>query len=354
MWLRLPCWIRIDQTFGETMHQPARSNIPYVPASRRSGLAGDTTITTFNLYNLFELLQTPNGPAPPQALATKLAKLVLALRYELLLPDILVVQEVESEQILQKVADAVNDVAATAYQATSLPCSDRRGIQVGFLWDRKRVDLLHAYQLSGTAVSTAFGPDSPSPGREPLVGIFRLKRKELTIIANHFKSDYIGDADNSDKERLWQACLIQRQAQARVVRDFVNTLLQTDEGRLLMVAGDLNQMPPAPDDQTASANPIAILQGSAAEPPLTNLLPTRASIHNYTYVSERGPVILDHILVSPALFRHFIAVDVHHFNVAYPDTYQTDPTTAVRVSDHDPLEARFIFNTGVSQENHVS
>jgi len=330
------------------MNQPSRSNLPYTPLSSRSGAARDTTITTFNLYNLFEVAQTPTGPASPQALATKLAKLVLALRFELLLPDILIVQEVESEQLLQKVGDAMNEVAHTAYQAISLPCSDQRGIQVGFLWDRKRVQLLHAYQLSGTAVSTAFGPDSPSPGREPLVGVFRLKGKELTIIANHFKSDYIGDVDNSEQERLWQASWAQRQAQARVVRDFVNTLLQADEERLLMVAGDLNQAPPAPDDQTASANPLAILQGGSDEPPLANLLLIQTRPNNYTFISEGWPVILDHILVSPALLRYFVAVDILHFNVAYPDTYQNDATTACRVSDHDPPEARFIFNTGVS------
>jgi predicted extracellular nuclease len=338
------------------MNQSSKSNIPYSPLSSRSGSLGDTIITTFNLYNLFEAVQTPTGPAPPQALATKLAKLVLAMRFELLLPEILVVQEVESELILQKVGDAVNDAAATAYKAISLPCSDRRGIQVSFLWDRKRVELIQAYQLSGTAVSAAFGPDSPSPGREPLVGVFRLKGKELTIVANHFKSDHIGNADNSDvavrplrdQERLWQACWAQRQAQARVVRDFVNTLLQADEERLLMVAGDLNQMPPALADESASANPIAILQGGTGELPLTNLLLTRTSLHNYTFVSERGPIILDHMLVSPALLHRFTAVDVLHFNVAHPDTYQSDATTAVRVSDHDPLEARFIFDTGTS------
>ena len=330
------------------MNQLSRSNLPYTPLSSRSGPAGDTIITTFNLYNLFEVVQTPVGPSLPQALSTKIAKLVLALRYELLLPDILVVQEVESEQLLQKVADAVNETSGTAYRAVSPPCSDRRGIQVGFLWDEKRVDLLRAYQLSGTAVSAAFGPDSPSSSREPLAALFRLKGKDLTIIANHFKSDYTGAVETAEKKRLLQACLAQRQAQARAVRDFANTMLDADADTLLMVAGDLNQTPPAPPEPIDPDSPLAILQGGLYEMPLTNLLLTRPDLNNYTFISDGWPVILDHILASPALMPHFTAVDVLHFNVAYPDIYQSDPNTACRVSDHDPLETRFVFNTGSS------
>jgi predicted extracellular nuclease len=306
------------------------------------------TITTFNLYNLFEVVQTPVGPSLPQALATKISKLVLALRYELLLPDILIVQEVESEHLLQRVGDAVNEVSGTAYRAVSPPCSDRRGIQVGFLWDEKRVTLHRAYQLSGTAVSAAFGPDSPSPGREPLLGIFHLRGEELTIIANHFKSDHTGNAEIPDQEWLLQACLAQRCAQAKVVRDYVNRMLVADADSLLMVAGDLNQGPPAPSKPDDAGSPLTILQGGPDEVPLTNLLLTRPDPNNYTFISDRRPVILDHILVSPALKQYFTGVDVLHFNTAHPETYQRDPSTPCRVSDHDPLETRFTFNKGAS------
>jgi len=327
------------------LNQLSISNLPYTPLSSRSGPAGDTSITTFNLYNLFEVVQTLSGPSSPQALSTKIAKLVLALRYELLLPDILVVQEVESEQLLQKVGDAVNKIVGTACRAASPPCSDRRGIQVGFLWDEKRVELIRAYQLSGTAVSAAFGPDSLSPGREPLVGIFRLKGKELTIIANHFKSDHIGSAAIPHQERLLQACLAQRRAQARIVRNYVNTLLEADADSLLMAAGDLNQGPPAPPKPVDAGSPLAISQGGPDEIPMTNLLLTRSDPNNYTFIRDGRSILLDHILVSPALMHHFTAVDVLHFNVAYPDIHQSDASTACRVSDHDPLETRFTFNT---------
>ncbi len=326
------------------MNRSAAHNPPYRPLSSRSGPAGNTTITTFNLYNLFEVVQTPTGPSSPQALAIKIAKLVLALRFELLLPEIIIVQEVESEKLLQKAADGVNEASGTAYRAASPPCSDGRGIQVGFLWDERRVERLRTYQLSGPAVSAAFGRRSPSPGREPLVGHFRLKGQELIIMANHFKSDYSGDAEGAEKKRLLRASVAQRRAQAYAVRDFVNALLEADAEAWLIVGGDFNQAPPTPPEVVDPGSPLAILQGRSEEVPLTNLLLTRPDPNNYTFISDGWPVILDHLFVSPALMNHFTAVDVLHFNVAHPEVYQTDPSTACRVSDHDPLEARFTIN----------
>lgn len=290
----------------------------------------------------------PLGPSSRQALATKLAKLVLALQYELLLPDILIVQEVESEALLQRVGDRVNEVAGTAYRAVSPPCSDARGIQVGFLWDEGRVALGDAYQLAGRAVSAAFGPESPSPGREPLVGHFWLKGKALTIVANHLKSDHTGDAAGREQKRLLQAAAAQRRAQARVVRDFVNEQLAADGEALLMVAGDFNEAPPAPPAAIDPGSPLAILSGGAEETPLTNLLLTRTGRGRYTFIREGVPVILDHILASPGLLTYFAGADVLHFNTAQPAVYESNPATAARVSDHDPLEARFSFDASAA------
>ena len=108
--------------------------------SRRSGTLGDTIITTFNLENLFDLESDPQkddetSTPSPSELETKLDKLVLTINGELLHPDILVAQEVENAAILQELGDRVNRENGTSYVATSLGSSDRRGIEVGFLWD---------------------------------------------------------------------------------------------------------------------------------------------------------------------------------------------------------------------------
>lgn len=68
--------------------------------------------------------------------------------------------------ITQVLGDLVNASAGTDYVAVSFETSDGRGIEVAFLYDDDRVDLLDAFQLSGPDVDAAFGPSSASPGRD--------------------------------------------------------------------------------------------------------------------------------------------------------------------------------------------
>ena len=63
----------------------------------------------------------------------------------------------------------------------------------------------------------------------------------------------------------------------------------------------------------------------------------------YTYLYDGNSQALDHMLVSPALYDLFAAVDVLHFNASYPDGLGDDASTPLRASDHDPLEGRFTF-----------
>ncbi len=277
-----------------------------------------------------------NGPFLP----TQLAKLSLAIQFELALPAIIAVQEVGSEAVLQQLADQVNQSAGTDYYAISAPTSDRRGIQIGFLYDRRRVDLRKWYQLAGAAVAAAFGPQSANPGREPLVGVFQVFGQELTIINNHFKSNYIPDELTDQTKKLLRANLAQRTAQARVVRDYVNEILAKNPAALVLVTGDLNTSKRG-GTQADLMTPIRLLMGTSPERPLTNLLPLKKDIFEYTFIWEGENEILDHILVSPALLDCFAGVDVLHFNAGYPEAMWLDGKTAVRCSDHDPLEGRF-------------
>jgi predicted extracellular nuclease len=340
----------VDYTFGNYKLQPASfdvetHNLPNLPASTRSGPNGDTVITTFNVENLFDLVDEPGkddeGSTPtPEELETKLAKLALAIQDELELPEILVVQEVENTEILQELGDRVNAVAGTGYVATSFETSDARGIEVGFLWDDNRVDLLEAYQLAGTDVEDAFGPSSPSPGREPLVGVFEVEGRQITIVGNHFKSK---SGDDPLFGVNWPPIRVteeQRKAQARVVRDFVSSILDTDPNALVMVAGDLNDFQFGEPGEGAD-HPIAILEGIEGGVPLTDLVNLEKDDERYTYVFDSNSQVLDHMLVSPALYELFAAVDILHFDAGFPSNLGEDPATPLRASDHDPLEGRF-------------
>ena len=310
------------------------------------------TITTFNLYNLFDAdkavqvringeWQRPFRQAQDKPLLPiQLAKLSLAIQHELALPEIIAVQEVGSEAVLQQLADKVNGAAGTTYRAISPPTSDRRGIQIGFLYDQQRVELVQAYQLSGAAVAAAFGTASPNPGREPLVGVFRIADEKVTIINNHFKSNYIPEAQTAETKQLLQRNLALRAAQARVVRGVVNSLLTANPEALVLVTGDLNSSKRG-RPQMDLLDPVKILEGAGEERPLTNLLPLKQDIHEYTFIWEGENEILDHILVSPALLEKFVSVAALHFNAASAEALWLDEETAVRCSDHDPLQAQF-------------
>lgn len=314
----------------------------YQSVSRRSGQHGDTVITTFNLYNLFPVAASPEeyvgGAATAEALETQLCKLALAIQHELALPEVMVVQEVADEGLLQALADRVNAAADTRYRAAAPPTSDRRGIRVGFVWDEARVALTELYQLVGPEVAAAFGADSANPGREPLVGVFGLHGRSMTIVANHFKSNYIPDELADAESALRQANAGQRQVQARVVRQFANEVLAADPAALLMVAGDLNtDLPQTPD----SMHPLRVLAGVPGEVPLRNLVNRVGGTAVYTFKWDTGPAVLDHMLVSPRLWELVTAVNILHFNVDYPPDLAADPMTACRSSDHDPLEVQF-------------
>lgn len=122
-----------------------------------NGGDGVNVITTFNVENLFDLDDDPakddEDSTPTEAeLQTQLTKLALAIEQELALPEILVLQEVENTAIAQELGNRVNASAGTDYVATSFETSDERGIEVAFLWDANRVELLDAYQLAGLDV----------------------------------------------------------------------------------------------------------------------------------------------------------------------------------------------------------
>ncbi len=342
----------VDYTFGAYKLQPDSADLkvhklPKLPVSKRSGGMGNTRITTYNVENLFDLLDNPDkddeGSTPSASeLETQLVKLAKAIDIELVLPDILVVQEVENTAILQELGDLVNSAKGTSYQAASFETSDARGIEVGFLWDSKRVTLLDAFQLSGPDVEAAFGPGSASPGREPLVGMFDIKGHEVTIVGNHFKSKGGDDPIFGVNQPFTRITEEQRKLQAQVVRDFVNGILSEDPEAMIVVTGDLNDFQFGEPGE-GSDHPVAILEGGTGEVPFVNLINLEKAAERYTFVFDGNSQVLDHTLISPSLYDHFEAVDILHFNSGFPAALSSDPSTTIRASDHDAVESRFSF-----------
>jgi len=330
-------------------HSSANAAILAVADQTSSNLNfnGDDAVVLRKGVDKDDLSSTPSAAA----LETKLSKLALAVRLELRLPDILVAEEIENTAILQEVGDRVNAVAGTDYRAVSFETSDVRGIEVGFLWDANRVELLDAFQLSDAVVpgvSAAFGPTSESPGREPLVGFFNvtgsMQDEPLVIVGNHFKSKSGDEAlygvstlNGDPPNRVTEA---QRKLQARVVRDYVNQLLDADPHALVMATGDLNDFQ-FPEPGEGVDHPLAILEGGPVEVPLTNLVNLEHEADRFSFVFDGNSQVLDHMLVSPALLDLKSGQDFLHFNAGYPAAYSGDATTPLQVADHDPFEGRF-------------
>lgn len=212
---------------------------------------------------------------------------------------------------------------------------------MGFLYDAHRVELLEAYQLAGPDVEVAFGPTSASPGREPIVGRFRIGREEVLVVGNHFKSKWGDDPLFGTVQPPVRPTEEQRKAQARVVRDFVNSIVAVDPRARIVVTGDLNDFHfPEPGE---GLDPVGILEGTAGEVPLVNLMNLVCPAKRYTFIFEGNSQVLDHMLVSPALLPHLRAFNTLHLNAGFPAALSEDPTTPLRASDHDALEGRFRF-----------
>ncbi len=304
----------VDYSFGNYKLQPLE--LRHVVGSRtqeRPRTQGGVAVASFNVENLFE--------TSDEKLEPKLVELTRFIAEVLLLPEILVLQEVENEAVLQVLGDRINDVAGARYRAKGLGSSDGRGIENAFLYDAERVRLVESFLLSGADVEAAFGPDSASAGREPLVGKFDLGGTELVVLGNHFKSKGGDDPLFGARQPFERPTEVQRKAQARAVRRYVDEVLAQDPRALILVAGDFNDFPFSEPGE-GSDHPLGILEGE--DPALVNLVASLAS--PYTFIFDGNAQVLDHLLTSPALGERVLGTEIVHGNA-------DDPASA---SDHDP------------------
>jgi len=305
------------------------------------------SLVSFNVENLFDLVDNPNkndhSSTPTKLeLETKLDKLAIAVQQNLEIPDIIVVQEIENTEILQMLADRINSQSLSQYASVSLESSDRRGIEVGLMWNKARVKLKTYFQMEGIDVENAFGISSTSPGREPLVGVFDFYGTEITIVGNHFKSKGGDDVIFGINQPPKRNSEIQRKLQAQVVRNFVDRLLMENPDANIAVTGDLNDFQFAEPGE-GKDHPIGILEGTIPSLALFNLIAKLNPAQRFSFVFDGNSQLLDHMLVSPALLERFNNIFIPHFNTNAPTIMVNDPTSPNRSSDHDPVWATFHF-----------
>ena len=340
----------VDYAFGYYMVEPDPASVklvthepPKPPVSVRSGPPGDFAITTYNLWDFFSAV--PQGKneryvLKPDDLDKRMAKIAQSVVTELKLPQIIAVQETQGSN-LESVVQRINALAGTRYEAAWLQTSDWRGLTVAFLYDAARVKLEKLSQVSSSELAGTFGQKSPMGNREPLVGVFSAGAgiPPITVIGNKLKTKRYEDSPFS-LEPPFRFTEIQRKAQARVIRRYLDALFAKDPNAYVVVTGDLADYDFAEPGEGAD-HPLAILEGMPGEVPMTNLLNRVDEAQRFDYIFQGGGVAVSHTLVSPALLKKFVAADILHFNTAYPEELKWDPSTTIRSSDRDPLEARF-------------
>lgn len=330
---------------------------------RRQGEKGDVRIVTYNLRDLFDTEDEPDrsdelfdagsgrkGYPSAEEYDTRLAKHALAVIEEMELPDVIVANEFESEEVLQALGDRINQQAGTRYRALSRETLDYRGLEAGFLYDEARVELVDSYPLDAPGVDDAFNrpiewlhAGRTEAMRQPLVGVFRFApgTAPITIVASKLKTKRF----EAPLYHVYYPTPIRnteplRRAQARALRAFVDRLLAEDPEAMVMIAGDLGDFPFAEPGEGEHA--IGILEGGDGQVPLKNLIELEEPSEAYTWFYLGNGQALSHMLVSPSLLERCAGFDVLHFNAHHPDLdLRWDATTPVRSSDRDPLEARF-------------
>lgn len=319
------------------------------------GKNGRLTVGTCNLENL----------SAGDARIPDFAALIIE---KLKTPDIVALEEVgddngtaggvvSSDQTLGELAEAIEAASGVEYsfryiapQANQDGGEPGRNIRVAFLFRPGRVSFIdRAGGDATTPVAVQAGPQlSISPGRiidpeanpalnaftnsrKPLVGEFEFQGRKLFLIANHFNSKGGDDPLFGKNQPPTLVTETQRLRQAAKVNAFVQQLQAAIEAAGatagIIVMGDLNDF--------EFSTPLATVKGDV----LDNLMERITLKERYTYDFEGNSQVLDHILIG-GMFRGFaktrIDIEVVHVNA--------DFSVDSRLSDHDPVVARFKFD----------
>ncbi len=273
--------IYADPLVGLISGQPANP-----PAPTKTDY--EFTIATLNVQRLFDEAALP-------------ARLLLLRNYvwsQLGLPDVLVVQEVQSLSVLERAADAIG----MDYLAFTAPSNDPSGITTGFLVRASRVMVDSVAQLGK---DDQFEPGQLTHDRPPILLRARVGNQSFALLGVHMRSRI-----NLEDPRV----AAKRLAQFRSVRE---ELAKLPNNIPVLAAGDWNSF----------AEEVSF-------PGFTNLTTRLPTAENYSYVFDGQTQTLDHIVLNnpslPLLSRM-------HFGRGNADT-----ASALRLTDHDGVVAYFL------------
>jgi endonuclease/exonuclease/phosphatase family metal-dependent hydrolase len=333
-------------------------NTSPLPEARSDGLKGErTTLTGDDRSLTAATLNVENLSAVSEG--DKFAHLAAIVANNLGSPDIVVVQEIEddtgpendgtvtAERTLELLVEAIESAGGLRYETRSIDPEDNAdgghpgaNIRNAFLYNPDRVEFIDRKNCPydfGVAVdegpvltcspgvvdpsSSAFrsGEEGRGGSRKPLVGEFRFAGKPVILVNLHLRSKGGDDPIFGRRQPRIEESSQRRTEQARVVGQFIESLLEIDPDARVVVLGDLNDF--------ENSHPLQVLEEAGLED-LVKRLPLES---RYSYVYLGNSQVLDHILVSEALAVG-AEVEMVHVNADLP--------ASDRASDHDPVIVR--------------
>ena len=328
------------------------------PAVTHDGVTRETTdptaanelaVSTFNFENL--------AFTNPQSKFDGLANLIVN---NLRSPDVLAGEEVQDNngatdngvvdatQTLQRLVDAIVAAGGPTYQWREIdPVNDQDGGEPGgnirqvimFRTDRgiAFVDrpgggstTPNTVVGSGAGTQLQFSPGRIAPAdsawsssRKPLAAELTYQGHKVFLVVNHFNSKGGDDPLRGRFQPPVEVTATQRHQQATLVANFVSQIGSADPSANVIVLGDLNDF--------EFSQTVQILEA----PGLHDLMETLPLNQRYSYEFEGNAQVLDHMLVSGALFAQpSLVFDPVHVNAEFFD----------QVSDHDPSVMRVHLN----------
>ncbi|HEX6106850.1 MAG TPA: endonuclease/exonuclease/phosphatase family protein [Gemmatimonadales bacterium] len=304
-------------------------------------LRGSERALTIASYNIHNLSAQPGDSARRALLGRQIAR-------DLGAPAIVALQEIQDDSgerddgtteatgTLRALVSAVEQAGGPRYQFVDVAPADGRpggapggNIRNALLYDVGRVSLDSHRSLAPDLLAAAGARDTAAflQSRDPLVGVFTVRGRRLTVINNHLTSRYGSTPAFGAVQPFVQEGDAERAAQAAALRAYVARLLDEDPDAAIVVLGDMNTF-----EFTDALS--RVLPG---EPPLLfPLAPLVPPAERYTYNFEGNSQALDHVFVTRAL-RAGAELDAVHLNVDFP------ARGGVTVSDHEPLVARLVL-----------
>jgi predicted extracellular nuclease len=333
----------------------------------------EITVASYNMLRLYDDVDDPGSDVvlSTDAFFTRLFNAGRTICSYLGAPDILAVVEVENLNVLNRLAQAINQSGVMGcerwpeYKAYLQPGNDPGNINVGFLVrgdnvpvvNLPRVQVQEVVQLGKATVQT--NPDGSTSllnDRPPL--LLRAVVNEsggasypVTVVVNHLRS-LNGVNSTAPGPNGWSTegarVRAKRAAQARFLAEQIQARQVANPAEHLVVLGDFNAF----EFNDGYADVMGIITGreaaasevlnhvaSPVTSPLTNLTLSLPPEDRYSYVFEGNAQALDHVLVNQALLDAVPRARIEHARINADfglDTFG-ELASPVGGSDHDPV-----------------